>query len=448
MVWVDSPGSDVRRSAAAGWIVRATDAGSWRAALRAFLPLAFALALVAPSPADAQTPANVTLPESLWTRDTLGGDWGGFRDALGQYGIRFDLWATGFYQGMFEGTGNDDWDFGGRADLMINGDTGKLGLWSGGGLHAHVTYRGGDLPGFRGGALWPVHTSGSFPLGGKGEVVATSLYASQRFGDSTRLMLGKINAIDLLASHPFFGGWGTDRFWNVAFVAPPSGVVPPVIMGAVVTHSFAPYGLTVMVFDPNDQTTNYSLNRLFEDGVNVSLGLSWAGELAGRKSGLGVTATYSTAEGTDYEQIGLPPGSATSTKKGSYNVAVEASHLLVESAHTKGKGLGLYAKAAIADGNPNPIRGSFVGGLAGHAIVPGRPLDYFGGGYYFYNFSNELQDAVAPVGSFTDEQGVEAYYVLSVTPWLRLSADLQWVNPATGANKTMWLGGLRARLAF
>jgi len=46
------------------------------------------------------------------------------------------------------------------------------------------------------------------------------------------MMVGKINAIDLLASHPFFGGWGTDRFWTVAFVAPPSGVVPPVIMGA------------------------------------------------------------------------------------------------------------------------------------------------------------------------------------------------------------------------
>ena len=326
MVSVESPGSDVRRSASAGWIVRATDAGSWRTALRALLPLAFALALAAPSPAHAQASANVTPPESLWTRDTLGGDWGGFRDALGQYGIRFDLWATGYYQGMFEGTGNDDWDFGGRADLMVSGDTGKLGLWNGGGLHAHVTYRGGDLPGFRGGALWPVHTSGSIPLGSKGEVVATSLYASQRFGDSTRLMLGKINAIDLLASHPFFGGWGTDRFWNVAFVAPPSGVLPPVIMGGVLTHSFAPYALTVMVFDPNDQTTNYSLNRLFEDGVNVSMGLSWSGELAGRKSGLGVTATYSTAEGTDYEQIGLPPGTATSTKKGSYNVAVEASH--------------------------------------------------------------------------------------------------------------------------
>jgi porin len=216
----------------------------------------------------------------------------------------------------------------------------------------------------------------------------------------------------------------------------------------VLTHAFASSALTVMVFDPNDQTTSYSLTRLFEDGVNVSLGLSWSGALAGRKSGAGITATYSTAEGTDYTQIGLPPGSVTTTKQGSYNVAIVLSHLLVGSATALGKGLGLYAKAAIADGNPNPIRGSFVGGIAGHAIVTGRPLDYFGVGYFFYNFSNELQDAVARLGDFDDEQGIEAYYTLAVTPWLRLTADLQWVDPATGGNKSMWVGGLRARLAF
>ena len=410
--------------------------------------LAFALAmgLAAPSPASAKEPANA--PESLWTRDRPGGDWGGARDALGEHGLRFDLWATGFYQDLLEGAGNDDGGFSDRADLMIDGDTGKLGLWRGGGVHAHVTYRGGDLPGFRGGALFPVHTSGLLPLGGKDDVVATSLYLSQRFGDATRLMLGKINAIDLLASHPFFGGWGTDRFWSLPFVAPPSGVVPPVIMGGVLTHSFAPYSLTAMVFDPNDQTTSYSFNRLFKDGVNVSLGLAWSGELTGRKSGAGITATYSTAEKTDWSQIGLPAGSQTTTKKGSYNVAVELSHLFVESAEVPGKGLGLYAKAAIADGNPNPFKRSFVGGVAGYAIVPGRPLDYFGVGYFFYDISDELQDAVAPVGSFQDEQGVEAYYVFAPTPWLRLSPHLQWVNPANGANPPVWLGGLRARVAF
>ena len=416
--------------------------------LRALWPLFLAMGLGVPAQALAQTPTEGASPPSAWTRDTLGGDWGGLRSALGQQGLRFDLWATGFYQDLLQGAGNDDGGFSGRADLMINGDTGKLGLWQGGGFHVHATYRGGDLPGFRGGALFPVHTSGLLPLDSKDELIATSLYLSQRFGDTSRVMLGKINAIDLLASRPFFGGWGTDRFWNLAFVAPPSGVVPPVIMGGVLTHSFAPYALTAMVFDPSDQTTNYSFNRLFDDGVNVSLGLSWSGELAQRKSGAGITATYSTAEGSDWSQIGLPPGSQTTPKKGSYNVAVELSHLLVQSAGVPGNGLGLYAKAAIADGNPNPFKRSFVGGVAGLAIVPRRPLDYFGVGYFFYDLSNELQDAVAPVGSLKDEQGIEAYNTFVPAPWLRLSANLQWVNPANGANPPVWLGGVRMRVEF
>lgn len=47
------------------------------------------------------------------------------------------------------------------------------------------------------------------------------------------MMLGKINAVDLIANDPFYGGWGNTRFMNVAFVAPPSGLFPPVITGGV-----------------------------------------------------------------------------------------------------------------------------------------------------------------------------------------------------------------------
>lgn len=417
------------------------------AAVRRAAATAFAFALAWPASAFTQSNASAPTNDDLLTRATLGGDWGGLRRTLERNGIGFDLWATGLYQGTLEGTGNHDFEFGGRADLLVNGDTAKMALWDGGGLHAHLTYRGGPLPGWQGGALLPANTSGVFP-GASDELVATSLYLSQRFGDSTRLMLGKINAIDLLARHPFFGGWGTDRFLNVAFVAPPSGVVPPVFMGAVLTHAFAPFSLTLMAFDPNDQTTNYSLNHLFADGVNVSLGLAWTGAVDGRASKAAFTATYSTAEGINYSQIGLPPGSQTTNKRGSYNVAIELSHLLVESTQVPGNGLGLYAKAGMADGNPNPFRSSFVGGVAGYALVSGRPLDYFGIGYFYYNFSNELKDAVAPIGSFQDEQGMEAYYCLAATPWLRVTADLQWINPATGPDTSVWVGGLRVRVAF
>jgi porin len=93
------------------------------------------------------------------------------------------------------------------------------------------------------------------PFGSEEEVVASSLYYSQRWG-GTSLLLGKINMIDLLANDPFFGGWGIDRFMNLAFVAPPDGVVPPVIMGGILSQQIGEVSLSAMVFDPADQTNN------------------------------------------------------------------------------------------------------------------------------------------------------------------------------------------------
>lgn len=386
--------------------------------------------------------------ETVWTRSTLTGDWGGARSELRANGVSISMDTTHYYQGLISGSGSDDFDYGGRADALINLDTEKLGWWNGGGLHTHLEYRFGDLPAQRGGALWPVNTSMILPLGSKDEVVASSIYMSQKLGERTVLMLGKINAVDLLASDPFFGGWGTARFMNIAFVAPPSGVVPPTIMGAVLSHKSAPVSYTFMLFDPDDRTNDYWPDDLFSSGVNVSLGATWSGSWAGRASSFGVTGTYSTADGADFEDIGLPPGLEGGTKSNSYNLAFAVSHLMIASPDKPGKGFGVYAKGAIADGNPNVIQRSLVGGFSGHQIVPSRPNDSFGIGYFYYNFSDALQDAIEPNVQFEDEQGVELFYNLAVAPWLRISADVQWIDPATGANDTLWVGGLRAQVIF
>jgi porin len=105
-------------------------------------------------------------------------------------------------------------------------------------------------------------------------------------------------------------------------------------------------------------------------------------------------------------------------------------------------------KAAIADGNPNIIRRSIVIGLAGHGMVPGRPHDSFGIGGFAYDFSNALQDAVDPLLEFNDEQGLEAWYSFALTPWFKLTADAQLVNPARGDADTSVIAGVRANMAF
>ena len=384
----------------------------------------------------------------IMQRDTLTGNWDGLQDQLIDKGIKLDLEFTEYYQGMFSGDGNDDFEFGGRADILGSFDTAKLGLWDGGGLHAHLTYRFGDLPAFRGGALWPVSTGSILPLGEEDNLAATSLYLSQRIGDSTSMLIGKINAVDLLAGDPFFGGWGNHRFMNLTFVAPPSGVVPPVIMGAVINYRIAPYTLTFMVFDPLDRTGDYWPNDLFSEGVNLSLGGTWAGKVFGRPSSIGLTGTYSTEDKIHLGDIALPPDMQTKTKDGSYNISVSISHLLLESDTHPGKGLGIYGKAAITDGNPNPIKKSFIGGFAGHRLVTARPDDVFGIGYFYYDFSDDLKSALQPLLNFDQEQGLEVFYNFAVTPWFRVSADLQWIQPASADNDNAWIGGLRANIRF
>jgi porin len=385
--------------------------------------------------------------QDFMTRDTLTGDWFGARDTLARHGVVIDLSWTEFYQGTQSGDGYDDFEFGGRADALIHFDTGKLGLWEGGGFHTHIESRFGDAPGSRGGALWPVNTGLVLPVGEYESVVASSLYFSQKAGDFS-MMLGKINAVDLVANDPFYGGWGNTRFMNVAFVAPPSGLLPPVIMGGVFNYRLKPFSFTFMAYDPDDQTSEYGVDQLFDDGVVLALSGTWSGEWAGRATSFTLGGKYDTGDGADLSEVLLPPDLKSGTKDGAFSVSLDFSHLIYESPEQEGEGLGIYLKTAIADGNPNVIQGSVGTGLAGHGIVPGRPLDVFGLGYFYYDFSDDLQDATSPLVEFDDEQGVELFYNFAVTPWFRISADLQWINPATGANDDALVGALRTQIVF
>ena len=213
---------------------------------------------------------------TLWTRDTLLGDWGGLRTSAGDNGITWQVTHTSIYAGVFQGDVRDQsFDWGHRFDAIIRGNTEKMGLWDGGGFQIHLDSKYGEAADrnfSRSGGLWPANSGITTPLGDPGNLVATSLFLTQKIGERGSLIIGKINALDLLEGDPFFGGWGRDRFSNLAFTAPPSGVVPPVIMGAIYNYKLDPVTITIMVFDPNDWTNEYWPSELFDEGVNLSLG--------------------------------------------------------------------------------------------------------------------------------------------------------------------------------
>jgi porin len=402
-----------------------------------------------PETSDSPTPAEPPKSdnESFWKRSHLTGD--GWHSRLRDKGVTFNFEFTQFYQGLAAGSGDNDFDYGGRLDALINLDTGKLGLWEGGGFHTHLEYRFGSLSAFQDGILFPVNTGQILPLNSPDAIVASSLYFSQQIGDRASLLVGKINVVDLLAGDLFFGGWGTQRFMNIAFVVPPKGVVPPTLMGAIANIKLQPVTLTLMVFDPNDRTDDYWPDDLFDDGVNFSLGATYAGTISGRPTTYALNATYSTKERADLRDVLLPPGLETNpARQGSYNIEFQFSHLLHQNPTNPREGWGVFLKAALADGNPNPIQSYVVVGLGGKVPIGGREQDSFGLGFYYYNFSDDLKNAVNPLINFGDEYGIEMYYSYAITPWFYLTGDIQFIDPANQDSDEALVLGLRTRIRF
>ena len=82
-----------------------------------------------------------------------------------------------------------------------------------------------------------------------------------------------------------------------------------------------------------------------------------------------------------------------------------------------------------------------------------RPHDQFGIGWYYIDVKSPSIAGLLTTREFLrDEQGVEAYYTVALTPWALLSPDIQVVHPAqknrtdgSGINNATILG-LRLQL--
>ena len=357
--------------------------------------------------------------------------------------MTFDLRHTSFIQGMLDGTGAE---YGGKFDGFVALNTDGAGLWDGGAIRTHLEYRHGSAPTNLGGAIFAVNTGLYWPVNSPDRMVATSLYFSQRIGSDATIAVGKINPVDLLASDNFYGGWGIERFMNIVFVAEPSGLIPVVFIGGVGTLKTKALDITLMVYDPDDRTNDYFPGDVFQNGVNIYLSGAHRTMLGGRQTTFIISGLYSTAAGVDYSSIA--PGLETTTKSGAYNLNVEFRHNLQELPGDAKTAWGFNLKLAVADGNPNYVQSSIIIGIGGAPLFFGRPQDSFGLAAFHYNFSDELQDTLSGTTKFGDEDGIETYYDYALFPWLSLTADLQYIRPASGNFDDFVVATLRTRIKF
>lgn len=395
--------------------------------------------------------STASAPAPGWLeRDTLTADWGGLRPWLAEHGITLKPRVTLFPQGLTSGAGRDGFEFGGKADLMLNFDLTKLGFWNGLSLTIHNEYNFGESVNQRGGTLIPVNTALQFPgIKGADRFDVSSFYFQQEFGDSVSLKLGKINLIDLYASKPFQGGAGIDSFWNLTFAAPPSGTVPAYLLAAMLSVRTEPATFSLWIYDPTSVVNKSVFDKPFADGVTIRSSVEFPVTIAERTGHQGFVATYSTKNGTDFstlDDVTLPPTPGTvGIKNHRYYFGYSFNQYLYQSKENPKEGVGLFGQFGISDGNPNPLHWSGFVGVSGTGLIPSRSRDNWGFGYYYDAFSEDLKNAT--VQKMRNEQGWEAFYNFAVTPWLALGADVQIINPALAA-QTAVFAGLRTVIRF
>ena len=390
-------------------------------------------------------PAMTASAPGWMDRDTLGGDWGGVRPWLKERGITLQPRLTQFYQGMPSGDGAHGFEYGGKADLLLNADFSKFYFWNGLSLTVHGEYNFGESVNGRGGTLIPVNTALQFPgIEGSDAYDLSAVYFGQKFGDSVSLIAGKISIIDYCISKPFMGGVGVDSFWNLVFTAPPSGTVPAYFLGTILTVRTEPATFGLWVYDPNSALNKSGLDDPFEDGVTIRGSVSFPVTILGLSGHQGLAASYSTKDGKDWETVDDVDVDLSSTSSGTktdrWYVAYTFDNWLYQSKENPKEGFGIFGQFAISDGNPNWLHWLAFGGFGGTGLIPGRPIDNWGIGYYCASFASGLKDLDPPYPDIRDEQGLEVFYNYAVTPWLVIGADVQFIRPGLDHDTAIFTG--------
>lgn len=409
---------------------------------------AFTLAAASTHAGETTQPAS---PTSVPIRATLTDDWFGAGSTLREHGVNLTGSLAQFYQGLASGEGKSDWEYGGKADLFLRLDGGKLGLWQGFGVSMHGELNYGHAPSSAGGTFVPNNTALLFP-GANGTEADFSLYVSQQLGDSASVLFGKINMVDMYdAGREFTGGRGIDQFQHIEFVAPASGITPPTIFGGIISVKTRPAKFTLMVYDPQNQTQQTGFEHPFAEGVVFNGSVELVSDFFGKSGKHIFSAAYSTRNVSSFDDpyLLLPTTPRPDVEEGYWYCAYAFEQTLWRDAQDARKAWGLFGQVGISDEDANPIGRSAIVGISGTSPIPGRENDKFGAGVFYVGFSSGLKDGLRLAGiPARDECGLEVFYSMPLTPWMQVTADVQVIRPPVDNRDTAIIAGLRAVITF
>jgi porin len=393
--------------------------------------------------------------ESLMTRPTLGGDWFGSRTHLAESGYNFSVSTTQYFQGVVNGGLNQTSRYGGRNDILVNVDGEKAGLWKGLLITLHGESRYSDSVIQDTGSMLPANLALAFPQP-RGTVSSlTGVKVSQFLSEDMLVFAGKINTFDDF-HQPLTGAGATNGFMNTALMINPVVIrtVPYSTFGAgfaMLQHMEPVFSMAV--FDTNDNPTTSGFDTFFDDGVSIVTSLNLPTEWLALPGHQGLTGTYSTGTYTNlspsiYYQPGTGVVITSPPKEGSWSLGYNFDQAFYVSPDDPKKRWGVFGTLGVADDNPSPVRWFASTGLAGTSPIASRSSDTFGAGYYYTGVSGALKDVAPVLLPLGDEQGVELYYNVAVTPWFHITPDVQFIDPFRERVDESVLLGVRGKIEF
>ena len=416
-----------------------------------------------PSATGKTQPTPAPSPDAdVWHRERMTGDWGGTRARWSEHGVDLQFTLAGFVQGTTQGGVRRETDWNGKFESRVSVDLEKLWGWKHWSAETKVEYRFGD-PALTGtGGVNSVNTYVIVPAAQGSVFAITALNFTRVFpinakkGEEIAISFGRYNTLDV--QEKFFGGEGLEKFFNGAHIGPMTGLrqVPNVTNGASIDYSrngesFISFG----VLDPNDHSTNSGLNQLFADGVTLAPVITLPSKWFGKNGKHSFSYTVTTKAYTPFDaikQIVLPgpPVNPLQPKRGSFSISYVGRQFLVE--RSKDDGWGIFTQLSFADKDTSPITRFFDVGVGGNGIFPHRQQDDFGIAYGYTGLSEVLKENLnlATLGNVRPraEHQFEGFYNLHMTPWLRLTGDLQVIRPVVRRASTAIVPAARIEFIF
>jgi porin len=408
-------------------------------------------------------------------RGTMFGDLDGIRNELYNKGFTLDAQFTQIYQGVTSGGsagGNGDAQWNGLLEVNATLDTAKLGLWSGGLIVGTLMSSSGAPLESEAGNVSPVNDTPLWPVPfDSHRTRVTEYYLSQGLPNDMLLVAGRLDATNFLDKNSFANN-PESQFLNTS-------LNNMLLWGSFLTFSTYAALIVAPVTDdlkvalaawtPDTQPDDYGGDW---DNYGVLVNPIFDYHLGGLPGTIQVVAAYSSSDAVGLDNPQLVPdlitGTSPSTKDDNYMFTLNGEQYFWEpkgasvpraeggrkedfSVPTQDyainrPGVGLFYRVAYTPEDRNLWNINVSGGLGARGIIPGRPYDRMGLGVYWLKESSDLDDQ--PGNLLQDEVGGEAFYNFAITPWLNLSADVQWIHPGITSSDNAVVLGTRLNTRF